>query len=240
MNTKIKCLILDDEIPGLTYLKILCEQFPEVEIVKAFDNSDAFLDEIDKLDFDACILDIEMGGVNGLQIANILRDKAVIFVTAYKEYAVEAFELNAVDYICKPIQRDRLKQAIDRAIERLEKNKQQKRFVQLNSEKGKVLLYFDKINYIAVSDSDSRDKIVYQTDGKSTLLKNITFHELQKILPADQFCRINKREMIAFRIIQYFSNDQITSTVIQAGSQILFTLSEVYKPDFLKKIAALS
>lgn len=240
MNTKIKCLILDDEIPGLTYLKMLCGQFAEVEIVKAFDNSSSFLREVDKLDFDVCILDIEMGGVNGLQIANILQGKAIIFVTAYKEYAADAFNLNAVDYICKPIQRDRLKTAIDKAIERLDKKRSEKKFVQLNSEKGKILLYFDKIHYIAVSASDSRDKIVYQTDGKNILLKNISFDRLLNVLPANLFCRINKKEIIAFNIVQYFSNDEITSSIMHIGTPIIFTLSEVYKTDFLKKINLLS
>ena len=240
MSTKIKCLILDDEIPGLTYLKMLCEQFPEVTVVKAFDNSSIFLNEVDTLDFNTCILDIEMGGMNGLQVANILKGKAIIFVTAYREYAVDAFELNAVDYICKPIQRDRLKQAIDKVIDKLNGNRLQNEFVQLNSEKGKILLYFDRISYIIVSESDSRDKVVYMTDGRASLLKNISFDKLDKILPPNMFCRINKKEIIAFKIVEHFSNDVITSSVRQAGSPILFTLSEVYKSDFLNRISRLS
>lgn len=239
MSTKIKCLILDDEIPGLTYVKMLCEQFPEVTVVKAFNDSSAFLDEVDELDFNTCILDIEMNGMNGLQVANILKEKAIIFITAYREYAVDAFELNAVDYICKPIKRERLKQAIDKVIEKLDGNRAQNEFVQLNSEKGKILLYFDRISHIVVSNSDSRDKVVYMTDGRTSLLKNISFDRLNKILPPNKFCRINKKEIIAFRIVEHFSNDVITSSVKQTGSPILFTLSEVYKSEFLNKITRL-
>ncbi|WP_165043674.1 LytTR family DNA-binding domain-containing protein [Dysgonomonas sp. ZJ709] len=235
MNTKLKCLILDDELPGLTYLKLLCEQFSEVEVVKAFNDPQVFLEEIHLLEFDVCILDIEMGGMNGLQIANLLKDKAIIFVTAYKEYAAEAFDLNAVDYVRKPIQRDRLKQAIDKAIERVEKARQEKTFVQLNSEKGKALLYFDQINYITISDTDSRDKMVHLSDGKILILKNISFDKLLDLLPDNLFCRINKKEIIALRIIQYFSYDEIITSIVHNETPIHFFLSDIYRTDFMKK-----
>ena len=66
MNTKLKCLLLDDELPGLTYLKMLCEQIPELEVVKAFDNPETFLKESEFLQFDLCIMDIEMPGMNAI------------------------------------------------------------------------------------------------------------------------------------------------------------------------------
>lgn len=238
MNTKLRCLLLDDELPGLAYLKMLCEQFPEVEVVKAFNSPEIFLQEIDSLDFDACILDIEMGDMNGLQVANILKDKAIIFVTAYKEYAVEAFNLNAVDYVCKPLQRDRLKQAIDKAIERLSRTLQSsKDFIHLNSDKGKILLFFDQINYISTSDLDSRDKVAYLTDGKKLLLKNISFEKLLAVLPYDQFCRVNKKEVIAMRIIGYFSSSEIVSVIqTEERGEIRFFLTDAYRADFMQRL----
>lgn len=239
MESKLRCLILEDELPGLAYLKMLCQQFPEVEVVKAFDDPKVFLEEMHQLQFDACILDIEMGEINGLQIANILKDKAIIFVTAYKEYAAEAFDLNAIDYVRKPIQRDRLKQAIDKAIKHLNKPDSVKNFAQLNSEKGKVLLYFDQIDYITIATLDSRDKIVYLKDGKTLTLKNISFDKLIKLLPTNRFSRINKKEIIALRIIQYFSYDEIVSDIIQNEITIRFSLSDVYRDEFLLKIQTL-
>lgn len=240
MESKLRCLILEDELPGLAYLKMLCQQFPEVEVVKAFDDPKIFLEEMGQLQFDACILDIEMGEINGLQIANILKDKAIIFVTAYKEYAAEAFDLNAIDYVRKPIQRDRLKQAIDKAIKYLNKPDSVKNFAQLNSEKGKVLLYFDQVDYITIAALDSRDKIVYLKDGKTLTLKNISFDKLIKLLPANKFSRINKKEIIALRAIQYFSYDEIVSDIIQNESTIRFSLSDVYRDEFLLKIQTLN
>lgn len=117
MKTTIKCILLDDELLGLRYLKMLCEQIPEIEVVKSFDNPEKLLKEAADLDFDLCILDIEMPGINGLSVANLLNDKPVIFTTAYKDFAVEAFELDAIDYITKPVKKERLqKRLINRYV----------------------------------------------------------------------------------------------------------------------------
>ena len=160
MNSKIKCLLLDDELPGLTYLKMLCEQIPELEIVKAFNNPSTFLKELPNLEFDLCIMDIEMPDMNGLQVANLLNGKPIIFTTAYKEYAAEAYDLDAIDYVSKPVKMERLQQAISKAKNRLHNSKDKKEFVQLNTNKGKTLIFFDQLCYLKVSEVDSRDKII--------------------------------------------------------------------------------
>ena len=119
MNTKLKCLLLDDELPGLSYLKLLCEQIHELEVVRAFNNPEIFLKEFPGLDFDLCILDIEMPGINGIELAALLNNKPVIFTTAYKEFAINAFDLDAIDYIIKPVKPERLQLAVNKAIQRI-------------------------------------------------------------------------------------------------------------------------
>ncbi|MDP2686145.1 MAG: response regulator transcription factor [Aequorivita sp.] len=238
MNTKLKCLLLDDELPGLTYLKMLCEQLPELEVVRAFDNPAHFLKEVPNLEFDFCILDIEMPGMNGLQIANLLNGKPVIFATAYKEYAAEAFDLNAMDYIIKPIKIERLKQAVDKAKKHLESSTEQKHkpFIQLTTNKGKAILFFDTIAYIKTSESDSRDKVARLFDGKELILKNITFNKLTELLPTMDFCRVNKKEIIAIKAVQVFLFDEITTNLRNEGKNIKLSLSERYRQDFLLKV----
>jgi len=230
---------LDDELPGLTYLKMLCEQLPELEVVKAFNSPCVFLNEISNLEFDLCILDIEMPEMNGLQVSNLLNGKPVIFATAYKDYAAEAFDLNAIDYIRKPIKLDRLKQAVQKAIYHIEKKEKttEKPYILLNTDKGKAILYFDKIAYIKTSETDSRDKVARLFDGEEFVLKNISFEKLAKAFPFAEFCRINKKEILAIKAVQVFSYDEITTGLAsESGKNLKLSLSETYRNEFLQKV----
>lgn len=232
-------MLLDDELPGLTYLKMLCEQLPDLEVVKAFNDPNIFVKEVAKIEFDFCILDIEMPDMNGLQIANLLNGKPVIFATAYKDYAAEAFDLNALDYIRKPIKIERLKQAIDKARKHIGNSTEfnHKTYIQLNTNKGKAILFFDKIAYIKTSENDSRDKLARLFDGEEFVLKNITFDKLNESLPINDFCRVNKKEILSIKAVQVFSFDEITSNLInEQGKNIKFSLSENYRNDFLQKV----
>ncbi|WP_348823790.1 LytR/AlgR family response regulator transcription factor [Flavobacterium aestuarii] len=236
MNTKIKCLLLDDELPGLTYLKMLCEQIPELEIVKAFNDPQKLLEEVPKLDFDLCISDIEMPGIDGLTLAGLLQDKLVIFTTAYKNYAADAFDINAVDYITKPVTKERLEKAVAKALKRFQKLDASKKFIHLNTDKGKSLLHFDQIQYIKTA-ADSRDKEVYLADGGVLILKNINFESLLNQLPKADFCRVNKKEIIALSAVQFFNHNEITLSIHEkSGKPIVLVLSETYRNDFLAKV----
>ncbi len=237
MNTKLRCLILDDELPGLTYLKMLCDQVPDLEVVKAFNSPDIFLREKDALEFDFCILDIHMPGLDGLSIANLLTGIPIIFTTAFSEYAAEAFDLEAVDYIRKPIRKERFEKAIEKMRDRLRNAAPQKSFVQLNTDKGKTLLYFENLCYIAVSATDSRDKIVLLDDNQTLTLKNISFDQLLELLPSDRFCRVNKREIIALRCVRFFSHDQIETTLPDSNGKFrTLTLGDAFRNNFLRLV----
>lgn len=218
---------------------MLCEQLPEVEVVKAFNNPITFLKEVPELEFDLCILDIEMPEMNGLQVTNLLKGKPVIFATAYKDYAAEAFDLNAIDYIRKPIKMDRLHQAVLKAALYLANRKRpiEKSFVQLNTNKGRTILYFDKIAYIKTSETDSRDKVARLFEGEEVVLKNISFKKLTELLPASDFSRINKKEVLSLKAVQVFSYDEITTSITSgSGRNIKLSLSEIYRNGFLRKV----
>lgn len=237
MNTKLKCLLLDDEIPGLTYLKMLCEQLDDLEVVKAFNNPRLFLSELPRLEFDFCILDIEMPEMNGLQVAEWLNGRPVVFTTAYKEYAAEAFDLDAVDYVRKPVRKERLQQAVDKVKHRLESKNQGARFVQLNTDKGKALVYFDQLRYIKTAEVDSRDKVALLADRSSITLKNISFEKLQELLPVEDFVRVNKKEMISLKTVQTFLSDEITTKIVTASGALLkVVLSEAYRKEFIQRV----
>ena len=239
MNSTLKCILVDDEILGLKYLKLLCEQIEDIEVVKAYVDPELFVNELDHLDFDFCILDIEMPKINGLQVVNLLKDKPFIFSTAYKEYATDAFDLDATDYIQKPIKKERLQQAIDKLKKRLNSTEiHQTSLVQLNSDKGKILLQFNQILYISTSSVESRDKVVYYKDLSDLTLKNITLDSLSELLPEKDFVRINKREIINIHHIKFFHSDNVTLDVLsKENKEINLVLSEVYKANFIARIS---
>lgn len=237
MNKKtIRCVLLDDETLALQYLKMLCEQIPDLEIVRAFDQPQLFMSELPALDFDLCIMDIEMPAMNGLQVANLLQDKAVIFTTAYSDYALEAFEVNAVDYIKKPVKHARLQQAIEKVHKIYKKDSLPNDYLSVNTDKGKGRLPFDKIAYFTVSEVDSRDKLVYFTDGASMTIKNISFQKLEELLPENKFCRINKKELIALQIVHFYTHDEIESNVVWNNKMKTFSIGNNYREDFMNML----
>ncbi len=216
---------------------MLCEQIPELEIVKTYNNPEKLLSDVSDLDFDLLISDIEMPGIDGLHLVEKLQDKLVIFCTAYKEYAAEAFNIDAVDYITKPVKLERLQKAISKAFERFNKSDSAKKFIQLNTDKGKTLLYFNKIQYIKTAVSDSRDKTVLLADGSFLNLKNVKFDTLLNELPDADFCRINKKEIVAVKAIKFFNHNEIVLHHVEENNKnASLILSETYRADFLKKV----
>lgn len=228
---------MDDELPGLSYLKMICDQLEELEVVKAYNNPILFVRDLPGLEFDLCILDIEMPGMNGLELATLLKDKMIIFTTAYNEYAAEAFDLNAVDYVRKPVQRERLHQAVLKARARQQSLPGEKDFIQLNTDKGKSIIYIRQLLYCTVSPTDSRDKLAYLSDGSQLTLKNISFERLIELLPKGQFARANKKDLVAVRAVQTFAYNEITTTLpVSSGGPLKLPLSESYRKDFLRRI----
>lgn len=231
----VRCVLIDDELPGLTYLRRLCEQIEYVEVVKAYNDPTKFLKEINDLDFDVCILDIEMPGINGLEVAKHLQGKLVIFSTAYKQYAAEAFDLEAIDYIRKPIKQDRLEKALQKTKLYLEKQEAPEEFIHINSNKGKTFLHFNELLYITVADTDKRDKRAILRNDTEIILKNISFDDLMKLLPKRTFIRVNRQTILAKHVIATYTSETINTNILDAeGKRLQFALNEHYRKTFFE------
>lgn len=238
MATKLRCILLDDELHGLTYLKMLCEQMPELEIVKVFNSPEKLFEKTTSIDFDLCITDIEMPGMDGLTLASRLQNKLVIFTTAYKEYASEAFNIDAVDYITKPVTKERLHKAVLKAVERHKITIQNPAFITLNTDKGKGIVYINQLVYIKSAVHDSRDKEALLVDGSILILKNINFETLLQQIPETKFCRVNKKEIIAIQQVKHYTHNEITlKQQDKKGNFIHVLLSETYRSAFMKLVA---
>lgn len=123
MDTKLRIVIADDERPARMFLKTILDDFEDVEIVGEAENGAEAIELIKEKKPDLALLDLQMPEATGFDVVRILRKNQlplVAFVTAYDEYAVQAFEVNAVDYLLKPIEKARLRETLQRAHERLD------------------------------------------------------------------------------------------------------------------------
>ena len=124
METKLRVIVADDERPARSFLAALLREFPDVELIGEATNGAEAVALIESERPDLALLDLQMPEVDGLGVVQLLRKDRlplIAFVTAYDEYAVRAFELNAVDYLLKPVERARLRETLNRAQERLER-----------------------------------------------------------------------------------------------------------------------
>ncbi|HBY03274.1 MAG TPA: DNA-binding response regulator [Desulfotomaculum sp.] len=117
---KLKALIVDDEYPARQELRFALKNFDNIEVIGEAANAQEALVLIKALDYQVLFLDISMPGMSGMELGAAIQELPckpfVIFVTAYDEYAVKAFDINAVDYLLKPVEISRLKRAIDKVL----------------------------------------------------------------------------------------------------------------------------
>lgn len=120
---KLRIIIADDERPAREFLKAVLREFEDAEIVGEAENGAEAVEIIKQTKPDLALLDLQMPEISGLEAVRLLRKSQmplVAFVTAYDEYAVQAFEVNAVDYLLKPVEKSRLRETLSRARFRLE------------------------------------------------------------------------------------------------------------------------
>ena len=234
----IKCVLVDDELPMLGYLQALCRERGDVEVVRSFNNPLRFLECMDTMDFNTCVLDINMPGISGLELAKKLDGKAVIFSTAYKEHAAEAFDLDAVDYIRKPYQPERLEKAFDKAQIWLSSRQMvADSQVEMNTHLGKSRVNTLDIAYIVVAENDRRDKEIWFKDGQRLLAKNVSFDEMLDKFPAGAFCKINRRTVLAVDVVSHYTNQSVSCEWTASKNPVQFKLSDQYRDHFLSLLS---
>src|SRR5699024_3477363 len=120
----MRAVIIDDEQLAIDVLEILLKELEGIEIVGKYTDPQIALTDIPKLNADVAFVDMEMGELHGLELTEIIQSRypnhlEIVFVTAYPQFALEAFDVNAIDYLLKPVMKDRLKQTIEKLQNRL-------------------------------------------------------------------------------------------------------------------------
>ena len=214
---KIKCLIIDDEPPAQVVLKKYIAQVTALELAGACDNAMDAISFLQGEPVELLFLDIEMPGLLGTNfIRTINNPPKVIFTTAYREYAVEGFELNAVDYLLKPISFDRFITAINKVLQlnfqptnkNLQGSEQSHEhnhpFLYLRADRKMVKILFDEILFI----ESLKDYIRIITIHK-TIVSRQSISSLETMLPKDAFLRIHRSYIIAINKIDSFNGETI-------------------------------
>ena len=146
--TPLRVLVVDDERPALDELQYLLGRDERVGEILACDSAADALRTLHEQDVDAVFLDVQMPGLTGLELAQVLRrfraPPAVVFVTAHEKHAVDAFELSAVDYVLKPVRADRLAEAVRRVIAGGDRTPAPVEDVQIPVERGGVTRFVDR------------------------------------------------------------------------------------------------
>ncbi|ANQ53033.1 hypothetical protein XJ44_00520 [Thermosipho affectus] len=177
----IKVSIVEDEFASREHLKKLILSINEFELIGEYQS----IDEIKNLNnLDILFLDINLNGKNGLEFARFLKDIKVVFVTAYPEYGAEAFEINAIDYLVKPVTETRFKQCVDKILELFRPHFEK---LPVIDQDGILLLDIEKILYIE-SFGKTATAITLEKEYK---IHKLNIGTLEKKLP-DSFLRVHK------------------------------------------------
>jgi len=217
LNKKIRCLIIDDEPPALAVLKKYIAQVTSLELTGTCNSAVEAISFLQSEPVDLLFLDIQMPGLLGTKFIRTLHSPPkVIFTTAYRRFAVEGFELNAVDYLLKPISFDRFLTGVNKVLQLNIQapiasakstetiSDQDHPFLYLRADRKMVKVLFNDILFI----ESLKDYIKIVTTNK-TIISRQSISSLEEMLPKNAFIRIHRSYIVAINRIDSFNGETI-------------------------------
>lgn len=221
----IHCIAIDDEPLALQLINEYCSKISFLKLEKTFTNTDEAKAYLQQQKVDLLFLDIQMPDINGMQFYKSLAEKPpVIFTTAYKDFAAEGFNVDAVDYLLKPFEYDRFLKACYKAKEYLEFLSTQE--MQLNSIFVKVNYEIMKINLKDIELIEALDDYIKIYIKPNPVLTLMTLKSIQEKLPPRDFVRVHRSFIVPLARIEKFSKTKL----VTAGKEIPIgsSYSQVY------------
>jgi len=207
----ITCMIVDDEPLAVRLLESYVEKTPDLELMASFTDSITAINAIKAQKPDLLFLDIQMPNIDGMELAHSLPEETrVIFTTAFKEYAFESYEVNALDFLLKPIRYNKFLAAVEKAKKQYQQfsasqpqqpvaQAQQPNtvFIRVDGEWRNVPI--DQISYV----NGMKDYVLFYLDNEpKALITHLTMKAVEEMLPKDKFLRIHRSYIIAVDKIQ--------------------------------------
>ena len=230
----IRAMIVDDEAPARSELNFMLLETGQVEVVAEASNVREAIEQLKDCGCDVMFLDINMPGATGLQLAEALmkisRPPAVVFVTAYGEHAVKAFEVNAIDYLVKPVENERLYQALAKVKQHISMVNKNSPAERIPVEKGgkKLLISTDKILYIMAKDDYS-----YLHTASDRYLSTVSLAQLESKLELHGFFRVHRGYLVNLACVEEV-------TPVNGGTLLLtLTGTDVQIPVSRRRVSAL-
>jgi len=223
----LKAIAIDDEPPALDIVGTYCERLENVELVKTFTGTGKALAYLEKFPVDLIFLDINMPAMSGLEFYKKIPSPAmVIFTTSYSEYAVESYNLNAIDYLLKPYTFSRFQQAIEKAFKAYQyqhQTDQQQQYIMLRVDYGLVRTTLADILFIEGLDNYLKIHLHEQ----APLVVRMTMKMLQDKLSEKEFIRVHRSYIVSMRKI-----DSVKNKVVHIGREEI-PLGSSYEKQFL-------
>lgn len=234
----MKCIAIDDEPIALSIIQEYCKQYGDIDL-ETYTSPIAGMDRVKSICPDIVFLDIEMNSHNGVALASELPEgTCLIFTTAYSQYALDGFNVDAIDFLHKPIFYPRFERAMEKAIKWLGKkeDKSQRDTITLKVEHKNVVVDIDDITFVEAMDNYVK---VFRR-GLPMVLSQITMKAMESILPNDRFNRVHRSFIVSLNAIDKFSNRKIyirnSDRTIPVGRKYIETFNNLYNIFKLNKI----
>ena len=209
----MNCIIVDDEPLAREAMKLLIEEAECLQLVGSFNSAATASDFMEQHVVDLVFLDIQMPGITGIEFARTISKRTlVIFTTAYTEYALDSYEVDAIDYLIKPVEAERFQKAVEKA--------QSYHSLLLQEEKEAIETivaaeyFFAERRYFKVNFSDIlfveglKDYVILQL-GEQRIITRMSLKAVFDLLPKDSFLRVNKSYIVNTAHIDSFDNNDI-------------------------------
>jgi two-component system, LytTR family, response regulator len=233
---KIRCIAIDDEPPALAQMEDYVSRVPYLQLLKIFDNAFDAIEFLKYQEVDLMFLDIEMEGLTGIQLLNVLKKRPkVVLTTAYSQYALKAFDLDVLDYLLKPIPFERFLQSVEKVYESINPVKIQVPEIQIEPKSDERNYIFVKTEYrmqridfcdILYVEGMKEYLIIFTTKGKVLTLQS--FKRMEEMLPSSNFTRVHKSYMVALDKIISIEHNRIKI------NDKLIPIGESYSKSFYK------